>query len=318
LTVPERVTEANMEYLKEFVKRGAKVYPGCNYIIRPDGKKKKITDETKEASLEEIQPGYLVERHLMDGDIALFNRQPSLHRMSMMCHKVRVLPGKTLRLNPAVCAPYNADFDGDEMNLHIPQTEEARAEAEILMLVQTQIISPRYGLSIIGCTQDAISGNYLLTKGLKFKYKDAVDVLFNCGIDDFAKLPKKEWVDGKEIFSVILPDDLNFRGHSKLKPKEIPKKDDIHDYNVTIEEGKLISGVLDEANLGEGSGLLLRNVYQIYGPDKMVAFMGKMFRLGIEVLLRTGFSVSISQSDMPDKARKLIDSELTHATAEVN
>ena len=82
----------------------------------------------------------------MDGDIAIFNRQPSLHRMSMMCHRVRVLPGKTLRLNPAVCTPYNADFDGDEMNLHIPQTEEARAEAEILMEVQTQLISLRYGL----------------------------------------------------------------------------------------------------------------------------------------------------------------------------
>src|SRR3989338_5048366 len=132
LTVPERVNTWNMDYLKKFVERGPKKYPGANYIIRPDGKKKKITDETKEASLEEIQPGYTVERHLMDGDIAVFNRQPSLHRMSMMCHRVKVLPGKTLRLNPAVCHPYNADFDGDEMNLHIPQTEEARAEAEIL------------------------------------------------------------------------------------------------------------------------------------------------------------------------------------------
>ncbi|HME86841.1 MAG TPA: DNA-directed RNA polymerase subunit A', partial [Candidatus Nanoarchaeia archaeon] len=158
LTVPERVTEWNMEYLKEFVKKGPEQYPGSNYIIRPDGKKKKITSETQEACLEELQPGYVVERHLMDGDIAIFNRQPSLHRMSMMCHKVRIMPGKTLRLNVAVCAPYNADFDGDEMNLHIPQTEEARAEAENLMLVQTQIISPRYGLAVIGGIQDALSG----------------------------------------------------------------------------------------------------------------------------------------------------------------
>jgi len=318
LSVPERVTEANMAYLKEFIKRGSKEYPGCNYIIRPDGRKKKVTDETKEASLEELQPGYLVERHLMDGDIALFNRQPSLHRMSMMCHKVRVLPGKTLRLNPAVCVPYNADFDGDEMNLHIPQTEEARAEAEILMLVQTQMISPRYGLSIIGCTQDAISGNYLLTKGLKMKYKDAVSLLYRVGIKDFQKLSKKEWVDGKEVFSVLLPDDFNFRGHSKLKPAKLPKPDEKHDYNVIIENGKLISGVLDQANLGEGSGLLLRNLHQVYGPDLMIAFMGKMFRIGIEVLLRTGFSVGLSQTDMPEKAIELIDGELTGAVDDVN
>lgn len=320
LTVPERVTEANIEFLKQYVKKGHKEYPGCNYIIRPDGRKKKITDETKEASIEEIQPGYIVERHLMDGDIALFNRQPSLHRMSMMCHKVRVLPGKTLRLNPAVCTPYNADFDGDEMNLHVPQTEEARAEAEILMLVQTQMISPRYGLSIIGCTQDAISGNYLLTKGLKMKYKDAVDILYKVGITEFGKLPKKEFVDGKEIFSVLLPDDFNFVGHSKIKPDKdkMPKAGEKHDFNVIIEEGKLISGVMDQANLGEGSGLLLRNLYKVYGPDKMITFMGKMFRLGIEVLLRTGFSVGLSQTDMPKKARDLIDEELTKAVDEVN
>ncbi|HIH47306.1 TPA: DNA-directed RNA polymerase subunit A', partial [Candidatus Woesearchaeota archaeon] len=133
LTVPERITDWNMAYLKKFVERGPKKYPGANYIIRPDGKKKKITDETQEKLLEEIQPGYIVERHLMDGDVAVFNRQPSLHRMSMMGHRIKVLPYLTFRLNPAVCHPYNADFDGDEMNLHIPQTEEARAEAEILM-----------------------------------------------------------------------------------------------------------------------------------------------------------------------------------------
>ncbi|MFT4343648.1 MAG: DNA-directed RNA polymerase subunit A' [Candidatus Woesearchaeota archaeon] len=318
LTVPERVTELNMEYLKEYVKRGPKEYPGCNYIIRPDGRKKRITDEMKEAALEELQPGYIVERHLMDGDIALFNRQPSLHRMSMMCHKVRVLPGKTFRLNTAVCVPYNADFDGDEMNLHIPQTEEARAEAEILMLVQTQVISPRYGLSIVGGTQDAISGIFILTKFLKMKYKDAVNILYRSGAKDFSRLPKKAEVSGKEIFSTLLPEDFSFRGHSKLKPNPLPKKDEKHDYNVIIENGKLISGVMDSANLGEGSGLLLRNLYQQYGPDRMVEFMGTMFRLGIETLLVSGFSVGLSQTDMPKDARNRIDEELTSAINEVN
>jgi DNA-directed RNA polymerase subunit A' len=135
--------------------------------------------------------------------------------MSMMCHKVKVLPGLTLRLNPAVCAPYNADFDGDEMNLHIPQTEEARAEAEILMEVQTQLISPRYGLSIIGCNQDAITGNYMLTKYLSVSREEAIDLLVAAGVDDFSKLPNKNMLNGKEIFSVLLPDDFNFRGFAR-------------------------------------------------------------------------------------------------------
>ncbi|MBW2965957.1 DNA-directed RNA polymerase subunit A', partial [Candidatus Woesearchaeota archaeon] len=203
LTIPEIINVWNFEYLKRFVEKGPHKYPGANYIVRPDGKKKKITDDTKEALLEEIKPGYAVERHLMNGDIAIFNRQPSLHRMSMMSHRVKVLPGKTFRLNPAVCAPYNADFDGDEMNIHIPQTEEARAEAEQLMQVKTQLISPRYGLSIIGCIQDAVSGNYLLTKEMEIGREEAVDMLYKIGINDFSKLPNKAKVNGREIFSVL-------------------------------------------------------------------------------------------------------------------
>ena len=66
---------------------------------------------------ESLEPGFIIERHLMDGDMALFNRQPSLHRMSIMAHKVKVLPYKTFRMHLTVCPPYNADFDGDEMNL---------------------------------------------------------------------------------------------------------------------------------------------------------------------------------------------------------
>src|SRR3989338_7679270 len=215
LTIPEKVNEWNINYLKRFVKNGPGKYPGANYIVRPDGKKKKLTEETIEASIEELQPGYIVERHLMDGDIAIFNRQPSLHRMSMMCHRIRVLPFKTLRLNPAVCNPYNADFDGDEMNLHIPQTEEARAEAEILMEVQTQLISPRYGLSVIGCVQDSISGLYTLTKRNDIDRKLALDLLAATGIEDFSRLPKREKVSGKEIVSVLLPEDFMFFGEKR-------------------------------------------------------------------------------------------------------
>ena len=316
LTVPERVNEWNIQYLKTFVEKGPDKYPGANYIIRPDGKKKKITEETKEASLEELQPGYVVERHLMDGDIAIFNRQPSLHRMSMMCHRVKVLPGKTLRLNPAVCTPYNADFDGDEMNLHIPQTEEARAEAEILMEVQTQLISLRYGLSIIGCTQDAISGNYMLTKDTSINRENAIDLLSAVGITDFAKLPRKSVVTGKEIFSVLLPDDFNYSGHSRLCDRSKDKCDKMT--HVVIEDGKLISGVMDRNSLGEESGLMLRNVHQKYGKDISIDLLGKIFRLGIEYLFRVGFTSALSDTDMPESAKLKIREDLDLAKKGVN
>lgn len=310
LTVPERVNEWNIKYLKKFVEKGPDKYPGANYVIRPDGKKKKITEETKEASLEELQPGYTVERHLLDGDIAIFNRQPSLHRMSMMCHRVRVLPGGTLRLNPAVCHPYNADFDGDEMNLHIPQTEEARAEAEILMEVQTQLISPRYGLSVIGCIQDSISGNYILTKLLSFNREGAVDLLLSAGITEF-NLPRKEKITGKEVFSALLPEDFNFTGHSKSKNEDGEDR-------VVITNGKLVEGVMDKANLGEESGLMLRNIHKKYGEQYTIKLIRNIFRLGIRVLLKYGFSVGIGDTDLPAEAKQKIKETLDNAEKEVN
>ncbi|MFH1439164.1 MAG: DNA-directed RNA polymerase subunit A' [Candidatus Woesearchaeota archaeon] len=317
LTVPERATEWNMEYLKKFVESGPKKYPGANYIIRPDGKKKKITDETKEQVIEELQPGFCVERHLLDGDIAIFNRQPSLHRMSMMSHYVRVLPNKTFRLNPAVCAPYNADFDGDEMNLHIPQTEEARAEAEILMQVKTQLISPRYGLSIIGCIQDAISGCYLLTKALNLKREEAIELLLAARETDISSLSSKENISGKEIFSVLLPSDFNFEGKSKGYTGN-PDVDKKNDTIVLIKDGKLISGVMDKANLGEGSGLMIRNIVKQYGEQMAIELLGKIFRLGIEVLLKLGFSTCLHDTDMPFDTKEEINAVLSKAYEDVD
>ena len=306
LTVPERVTEENMEYLKKYVQNGPKKYPGANYVIRPDGKKKKITDEIKEELLEEIEPGYIIERHLLDGDVVLFNRQPSLHKMSMMAHQVRVLPYKTLRLNPAVCHPYNADFDGDEMNLHVPQTEEARSEAELLMNVNTQIISPRYGLSVMGCIQDSISGNYLLTKDLKLPREEAAQLLYEAGVDDLSRLPRKKIVSGKEAFSVILPPDFAYIGKTKLGEK------------VLIKDGKLEEGVIDKMSIGVESGLMLRTLHKRYGKEKTFKIIGQISRLGIVVLLHHGMTNLISDSDLSEDAKKEIEEAMKRAEVKVN
>ena len=88
-----------------------------------------------------LQYGYKVERHLLDDDFVIFNRQPSLHKMSMMGHRVKIMPFSTFRLNLSVTSPYNADFDGDEMNLHVPQSYETRAEVKELCMVPKQIVN---------------------------------------------------------------------------------------------------------------------------------------------------------------------------------
>jgi len=288
LTIPERVTEWNINWLKTFIERGPENYPGANYVITPDGKKKKITDDTKKQIIEDLKIGYVVERHLMNGDVCVFNRQPSLHRMSIMCHKIKVMPGRSFRLNPAVCTPYNADFDGDEMNLHIPQNEEARAEAEILMQVQSQIITPKNGLNVIGSLHDAITGNYLLTKGLEFKREDAIQILYNIGVNDFSNLKKGKIVSGRDVFSTILPNNFDFVGSTKTNE------------DVIIKNGKLIQGFIDKSTIGEDNGTLLRAIYKQYGEDVGLDLLGKIFKLGIEILLRKGFTTSISDTDLPD------------------
>ena len=309
LTVPERVTEWNMDRLKEFIKKGPKVYPGSNYVISPDGKKKKITEESKEQLIEELQPGYIVERHLMDGDIAIFNRQPSLHRMSIMSHRIKILPGRSFRLNPSVCTPYNADFDGDEMNLHIPQNEEAMAEAELLMEVQTQIITPKNGLNIVASIQDAITGNYLLTKS-EMSREEAVSLLLSIGIDDVSRLPTTKKVSGRDVFSVLLPDDFDFIGEEVDSKRKGEK--------VIIKKGRLISGIIDKSYIGEGSGHILRTLYAQYGPNKAVLILGNISKIGIRHLLNIGFSTGIVDADLNEEAVKQIKEIIEDAEKKVD
>ena len=298
LTIPERVTSWNKDWLLGLIKKGPKEYPGANYVIFGDGKKKKISEETQESILEDLKEGFIVERHLIDGDVAIFNRQPSLHRMSIMCHRIKVLPGKSFRLNPSVCNPYNADFDGDEMNLHVPQTEEARAEAEILMQVETQIMTPKSGYNIIGCVEDSITGNYLLTKEMTLSKEEASELLTSVSIDN-VKFKTNE-VSGREIVSALFPDDFRFFGSAK-QVDESGKET-----NLVIKNGKIITGVIDNNSIGENNGELIREFYRKYGKEKTLELMGNLFKIGIKVLLKRGFTTGVADTDMPEDMVKKI------------
>ncbi|MBS3056722.1 MAG: DNA-directed RNA polymerase subunit A' [Candidatus Aenigmarchaeota archaeon] len=311
LTVPIKVNSGNKEDLKKYILNGS-VYPGANYIIRPDNIRKKITEENKKDISEEIENGYTVERHLIDGDISIFNRQPSLHRMSMMCHRVRIMPYKTFRLNLAVTIPYNADFDGDEMNLHIPQKIEAQIEADMLMRVEKNIRSPRYGLPIIACKQDHITGCYLLTKkDTKLSKKEVMELLFAIGRYDLIS-EIKETTTGRELFSLFLPKDLNitFRT-STFEPDE-------EDGMVVIKDGQIKSGVIDDRALGERKGKLIDKIHMEYGDNAIREFLDNITKLSLEVITRNGFSISLSEQDISENAEKKIEELLEECDAETN
>lgn len=287
LTVPEVVTESNIDFLRTLVKNGPRNYPGANYLRTNVGHKKTIVPEIVELLSEEIEPGYIIERHLLDGDSVIFNRQPSLHKLSMMGHVAKVLPIKTFAINPGVCKPYNADFDGDEMNLHMPQTLEARQEVERLMDVKHQLISPASGDAVIGCIQDSITGLYVLTReGSKYSRENAIELLFSIGFNDLSKMNfKSKEVTGAEIFSTVLPENLNFVGESKSG-------------QVVIKNGKLLEGVIDKKLIGDGGGVLLRHLHKNYHVDTVLDIISFMFNLGIQVLKKKGFTVSMKDFDI--------------------
>ncbi len=278
VTVAETVNDLNINKLKKLIEKGEE-YPGANYIIRPDGKRKKIAPELKEEIIGEISPGYIVERHLNEGDVVLFNRHPSLHRGSLMAHFVKVLPGKTFRVHPATCAPYNADFDGDEMNIHSPQTEEARAEAKILLDVKRNLMSPKNNTNLIGCVQDSITGNYLL--GLKeFSKEEANQLLYQSGIN-FE--PFKKSVPGIDVFSTILPK-FNFTNNS-----------------IKIKDGKIIKGIIDKTTFADEDGILVKELDKTVGRDETFETIKKAFNLGKTYLTQHGITACVGDFDLDEE-----------------
>lgn len=277
VTVAETVNDLNLEKLKGLVGQGS-VHPGANYVIRPDGRKKKITEELKEEIIEELAPGYQVERHLQDGDIVLFNRHPSLHKGSLMAHYVRVLPGRTFRVHPAAAAPYNADFDGDEMNIHSPQTEEARAEAKVLLDVKKNMMSPKNNTNFIGCIVDAITGNYLLGKH-KFTAEEANQLLYKSGIE--GEFNGKD-IEGIDVFSKILP------------------KVDFENDSIKIKDGKVLEGKIDKTTLGEEDGDLIKVIDKVSGRDVTFDTVRNAFKLGTNYLSGRGITISVNDLDVPE------------------
>ncbi|KAA0000880.1 MAG: DNA-directed RNA polymerase subunit A' [Thermoplasmata archaeon] len=324
LTVPIKVNAHNIEKMKELVRRGPSpeppagvVYiPGVNYVIRPDGRRIKVTKENASTVAERLEPGAIVERQLQDGDIVLFNRQPSLHRMSMMAHKAKILPYSTFRLNLAVCPPYNADFDGDEMNLHVLQSEEARAEAEILMKVQEHILSPRFGGVIIGAIHDHVTGCFLLTyKNREFSREDAIRILSSAGYK--GKVTGK--MKGKEIFSKILPKGINLEykakacnGCEKCLKEKCP-----YDAYVVIKNGKLITGVIDEKSIGAFKGEIIEYITRKWGTEEARSFIDRLTKLAIAAIMTIGFTTGIDDEDIPEEAQLQIREQLEKAKKKI-
>jgi DNA-directed RNA polymerase II subunit RPB1 len=286
-TFPEIITPYNLERLTNLVSNGPNEYPGANYVIRSDGQRIDLKFNRGDIKLEE---GYIVERHMQNGDVVLFNRQPSLHKMSMMGHFVRVMQGKTFRLNLSCTSPYNADFDGDEMNLHMPQSYNSKAELEELCLVSKQVLSPQSNRPVMGIVQDTLTGLRLFTlRDSFFDKRETMHLLYsvdlfkyeNGNLEEDGKksvmdlldrpailYPKKLWT-GKQILSFILPN-IVYNGVSNEHNEE--DIENIGDTIVIIRNGELLSGIIDKRAAGATQGGLIHIIANDFGSNRITSF----------------------------------------------
>ena len=269
LTFPEIVSPYNRERLLGYVRNGPEKHPGAKSVYI---KKDKATFSLRYVNSEtiDLKEGDVVHRHLVDGDIVLFNRQPSLHKASMEAHRVRVLPYSTFRLNVSATRPYNADFDGDEMNMHVPQSIPAATELRVLASVLRNIISPRTSSPIIQLFQDTMTGAYRISQaGVEVPEHIAMNILSR--IKRPFKRKNRNWT-GAEIISGAMPMiNYNARG-------------------VRLELGELTKGVLKK----NVTGNLVHVTYNDFGPERAGQFINDIQSIVTQFNLYTGFSVGTS------------------------
>ena len=332
LTYPEPVTNHNFYELKEAVLNGVEKWPGAAAIENENGQvinlRTKNLEERQALANQLLAPSSTsvtgarpkkVHRHLNNGDIVLMNRQPTLHKPSIMGHRARILPGeKTIRMHYANCNTYNADFDGDEMNMHFPQNEIARAEALQIADTDHQYLVATSGKPLRGLIQDHISmGVWLTNRDTFFERDDYYQLLYAClrpesGHTTSGKIesilpailkPIPLWT-GKQVITSVLKNITpeSHPGLTLLGKSQTPGDswgENSEEGTVFFQAGELLCGILDKAHLGPSGGGFIHSVYEAYGhtiAGKLMSILGRLltkflhmraFTCGIDDLVLT-------------------------------
>ncbi|KAL6479964.1 hypothetical protein MHYP_G00109970 [Metynnis hypsauchen] len=344
LTYPQPVTPWNVKELRQAVLNGPNVHPGASMVINEDGSRTILSSSNKtqrEAIAKQLLtpstgqhriPMKIVNRHIKNGDVLLLNRQPTLHRPSIQAHCARILPGeRVLRLHYANCKAYNADFDGDEMNAHFPQSELGRAEAYTLVSTDQQYLVPKDGTPLAGLIQDHIvSGTSMTLRGCFFTRDQYMELVYRGLTDKKGRVkllppalikPLMLWT-GKQIVSTLLlnviPEKhipLNLTGKAKIPskawlkehPRPVPgyQPDSMCDSQVIIRHGELLVGVLDKAHYGSSAYGLVHCCYELYGGEtsgKLLSCLARLFTAYLQ--LYRGFTMGVEDILVKHRANK--------------
>jgi DNA-directed RNA polymerase II subunit RPB1 len=293
LTFPETVSVYNRERLLANVRNGPSKHPGAKSVYL---KRDKTTFRLNYVNPDtiDLKEGDVVHRHLIDGDIVLFNRQPSLHKASMMAHRVRVLPGSTFRLNVSATRPYNADFDGDEMNMHVPQSIAAATELRIMASLLRNIISPRTNSPIIQLFQDTMTGIYRISQpGVEVPEHLAMNILSRIKRPFGRK--GRPWT-GAEIIGSAFPM-MNFKQGG-----------------IELTNGELTKGVLKKS----ATSGMVHVTYNDFGPDAAGKLINDIQAIITQYNLHTGFSVGTSDLIANPATAAFIKSKIAEGRSKVS
>lgn len=315
LSYPEIVTPFNIHRLTEYVRNGPNEHPGAKYVIRDSGDRIDLRYNKRAGDIT-LQYGWKVERHLMDNDPVLFNRQPSLHKMSMMAHRVRVMPYSTFRMNLSVTSPYNADFDGDEMNLHVPQSPETRAELSQICAVPLQIVSPQSNKPVMGIVQDTLCGIRKMTLRDNFvEYDQMMNMLYwipnwDGVIPPPAIIKPKPLWSGKQLLSMTIPKGIHLQ---RLESNLLSAKDN----GMLIVDGEIMFGVVDKKTVGATGGGLIHTVTREKGPQVCAQLFSSIQKVTNYWLLHNGFSIGIGDTIADSNTMQTVTTTIEEAKNKV-
>ena len=301
LTYPEIVNRFNIAYLNQMIKNGPN-YPGAKSIKFTNGKQINLVNAPENKRNEIlINEGDIVYRHIVKGDVVLFNRQPSLHKMSMMAHRVVPLNQKTFSINANVTASYNADFDGDEMNMHLPQSIQSVCELMILASVQTQIVSPQASKPVIFPVQDTILGTNLLSRERRnFSYNEYLFLTKELyTFDDKYVQRELHNQQGVDLYDCKISVHAILSGVMPLINYE--------DNDIVILNGEIKSerkkGFLTKRALGDKEGSLIHIIFNDCGSQYCLDFINNIALLAHQYLKIRGFSCGYKDTVLPDNVK---------------
>lgn len=315
LTFTEPVNAFNLKEMKGLLKKGPAEYPGANFFVEASGKKTMLGNKPEEkkrrmqfaktltpASSESLRQTPKVLRHMKNGDMIMMNRQPSLHKPSIMGHRARVLTGqRALRMNYAPCKAYNADFDGDEMNGHLVQSHIAQTEVREIANVGSNFLVPKDATPLLGLIQDHVVSGVLLTLRDRFLNKEDFMHLVLASFAQYSKrieippptilYPKRLWT-GKQVVTTIVKNcipegkpliNLDAKAKTPLScwtvPGHQPPPFDMSESHVVFRHGELLVGVLDKAHFGATQFGLAHCAFELYGHRCGVQLLSCFSRL---------------------------------------